>query len=97
MAVDRTSGEPIHRQLELGLRDAIRSGRLGADDPLPSSRLLAEELGLSRGLVQQCYEQLIAEGYLTARAGSRTRVAPGGTAATPVRTVRGADAAISCG
>ncbi len=87
VAVDRTSGEPIHRQLELGLRDAIRSGRLGADDPLPSSRLLAEELGLSRGLVQQCYEQLIAEGYLTARAGSRTRVAPGGTTPTPVRTV----------
>jgi GntR family transcriptional regulator/MocR family aminotransferase len=88
VAVDRTSGGPIHRQLELGLRDAIRSGRLGADDSLPSSRLLAEELGLSRGLVQQCYEQLIAEGYLTARAGSRTRVAPGGMTPTPVPSAK---------
>ena len=59
----------------LGLRGAIRSGRLAAGEVLPSSRLLAEELGVSRGLVQGCYEQLVAEGYLVARTGSGTRVA----------------------
>lgn len=73
--IDRRGCSPVARQLENGLRDAIRAGRLAGGESLPSSRLLAEELGLSRGLVQGCYEQLVAEGYLTARAGSKTRVA----------------------
>ena len=75
VSVDRTRAEPIHSQVETGLRAAIRSGRLAAGELLPSSRLLAEELGVSRGLVQGCYEQLVAEGYLAARTGSGTRVA----------------------
>jgi GntR family transcriptional regulator / MocR family aminotransferase len=69
-------------QLQSELRDAIRSGRLGPGDRLPSSRAMASELDLSRGLVQSCYEQLEAEGYLTARPGSGTRVAQ--NAAVPV-------------
>lgn len=52
------------------------SGRVQAGERLPSSRGLARELGLSRGLVQDCYAQLLAEGYLTARPGSATVVAP---------------------
>ena len=66
---------PLRAQLEAHLRSAIRSGRLAADEKLPSTRSLAGDLGLSRGLVQECYEQLVAEGYLTARVGSATRVA----------------------
>ena len=42
---------------------------------LPSTRTLAADLGLSRGVVVECYEQLTAEGYLTSVRGSRTRVA----------------------
>src|SRR6185436_5794844 len=57
------------------LRAAIRSGRLAGGEPLPSSRELARTLGLSRGLVQDGYAQLQAEGYLTSRPGSATRVA----------------------
>jgi GntR family transcriptional regulator/MocR family aminotransferase len=68
-------GPPLRRQLERQLRDAIRSGRLGADSVLPPSRVLAAELGVSRGVVVDCYSQLTAEGYLAARAGSSTRVA----------------------
>jgi len=68
-------GGPLRAQLEDQLRAAIRSGRLAAGERLPSTRSLAAELGLSRGLVQECYEQLRAEGYLTARTGSATRVA----------------------
>jgi GntR family transcriptional regulator / MocR family aminotransferase len=75
VSVDRDRSEPIHGQVEAGLRSAIRSGRLAAGELLPSSRLLAEELGVSRGVVQGCYEQLVAEGYLAARTGSGTRVA----------------------
>ena len=65
----------MRSQLERELRDAIRSGRLTPGERLPSSRVLAEELGLSRGVVQECYAQLLAEGFLTARTGSGTSVA----------------------
>src|SRR5215469_9272780 len=75
LTVDRRAPVPLRTQLESQLRDAIRSGRLGAGERLPSSRELARELGLSRGLVQDCYSQLLAEGYLQARIGSATRVA----------------------
>src|SRR5580692_7028933 len=73
--LDRSSGQPLRAQLEASLRDAIRSGRLRGGERLPSSRELARELGVSRGMVQDCYGQLLAEGYLTSRTGAATRVA----------------------
>ena len=77
LQLDRGLGQPLRSQLAAGLRDAIRGGRLQAGERLPSSRELARELGISRGLVQECYGQLLAEGYLASRAGSATRVAGG--------------------
>jgi GntR family transcriptional regulator / MocR family aminotransferase len=71
----RSGGQPLRAQLERSLRDAIRGGRLRGGERLPSSRELARELGVSRGIVQECYGQLLAEGYLVSRAGSATRVA----------------------
>jgi GntR family transcriptional regulator/MocR family aminotransferase len=76
LTLDRTGAEPLRTQLEGQLREAIRGGRLQSGERLPSSRTLARELGLSRGLVQDCYAQLVAEGYLTTHRGSATRVAP---------------------
>jgi GntR family transcriptional regulator/MocR family aminotransferase len=73
--LDRELAEPLRSQLERELRQAIRSGRLSPGERLPSSRQLAHALGLSRGLVQESYAQLQAEGYLTALTGSATRVA----------------------
>src|SRR5215469_5629087 len=75
--LDRDSGQPLRSQLEAALRDAIRSGRLRGGERLPSSRELAAELGVSRGLIQECYGQLLSEGYLTSQIGSATRVATG--------------------
>ncbi len=69
-------GKSRRAQLESGLRDAIRAGRLLPEARLPSSRALASELGVSRRLVVEAYEQLAAEGYVLARRGSGTRVAP---------------------
>src|SRR5215467_13771259 len=91
LALDRRSGDPLHSQLEGRLREAIRSGRLRSGERLPSSRELARELGLSRGLVQDCYAQLQAEGYLESRVGSATRVAAGAgvPAAAPAPAVTG--------
>lgn len=75
LTLDRSRPEPLRMQLERELREAIRSGRLAAGERLPSSRAMAAELGISRGLVLECYSQLQAEGFLTATSGSATRVA----------------------
>lgn len=64
----------MRRSLEATLRDAIRRGRLRADTPLPSSRMLASDLGIARNSVVEVYGQLVAEGWLVARTGSRTVV-----------------------
>jgi GntR family transcriptional regulator/MocR family aminotransferase len=69
------TGIPLRRQLEDALRVAIRSGRLTPGAVLPPSRDLAQQLGVSRGVVVSSYAQLAAEGYLAARRGSATRVA----------------------
>jgi GntR family transcriptional regulator / MocR family aminotransferase len=61
--------------LETALRAAIREQRLGAGQRLPSSRTLADDLGIARGTVVEAYAQLEAEGYLTARPGAGTWVA----------------------
>jgi GntR family transcriptional regulator / MocR family aminotransferase len=73
--IDRDSGQPLRSQLEAAIRSAIREGRLAVGERLPSSRELARDLGVSRGLVQECYGQLLSEGYLDSRVGSATRVA----------------------
>lgn len=67
--------EPLRTQLIRGLRAAVQAGRLAAGSPLPATRVLASDLGVSRGLVVEAYQQLVAEGYLTARHGAATRVA----------------------
>jgi GntR family transcriptional regulator/MocR family aminotransferase len=72
---DRHAGTALHVQLEASIRDAVREGRLPPGTPLPSSRTFAEELGISRGVVVEAYAQLAAEGHVTARGGSSTRVA----------------------
>jgi GntR family transcriptional regulator / MocR family aminotransferase len=75
---------PLHRQLEQALRAAIRSGRLPGDSALPSTRALSGQIGVSRGIVVEAYEQLVAEGYLASQPGGATRVCATVTE-TPVR------------
>ena len=75
LPLDRAADARLHAQIERGLRDAIRDGRLLPGVALPSSRAMARELGVSRGVVTEAYSQLVAEGYLVARQGAPTRVA----------------------
>ncbi|MGV9989409.1 MocR-like pyridoxine biosynthesis transcription factor PdxR [Streptomyces sp. NPDC003374] len=70
---DATAGR--RAGLEKALRDAVRDGRLAPGTRLPATRRLAAELGISRGTAKAAYDQLVAEGYLTARQGSGTQVA----------------------
>ncbi|MEU1010383.1 PLP-dependent aminotransferase family protein [Streptomyces sp. NPDC005890] len=67
----------VRRGLTDALRDAVRSGRLAPGTRLPSSRSLAADLGIARNTVAEAYADLVAEGWLTARQGSGTRVAAG--------------------
>jgi GntR family transcriptional regulator/MocR family aminotransferase len=73
--LSRTARAPLRAQLENGLREAVRSGRLSARARLPATRALASDLGVSRRLVVDAYAQLLAEGYLVARPGAGTFVA----------------------
>jgi GntR family transcriptional regulator/MocR family aminotransferase len=68
---------PLHRQIETSIREAIRAGRLVRGSSLPPTRVLAADLGVSRGVAVEAYQQLTAEGYLSSRAGGYTQVAAG--------------------
>ncbi len=75
--LDRADGEPLTAQLSGQLREAVRRGRIGAGDRLPSTRALAASLGVSRTVVTDAYAQLYAEGWIEGRHGSGTFVAAG--------------------
>ena len=79
------------RGLTSWLADAVRAaiidGRLQAGAPLPATRVLADDLGISRGVIVEAYQRLADEGLVSARRGAGTRVMglrpanPGRTAA----------------
>jgi GntR family transcriptional regulator / MocR family aminotransferase len=75
VTVGRGAG-PLQRQVEDQLRAAIRSGRLVDGERLPASRVLAADLGISRGVISDAYMQLAAEGWLVVAPRSSPRVAP---------------------
>ncbi|MFF5534976.1 PLP-dependent aminotransferase family protein [Streptomyces cinerochromogenes] len=88
--LEPTGSGGLRRGLTDALRDAVRTGRLAPGTRLPSSRSLAADLGIARNTVAEAYADLVAEGWLTARQGSGTRVATGvptppGTAPTAPR------------
>jgi GntR family transcriptional regulator / MocR family aminotransferase len=81
--IDRAGELPLHEQIERALRERIRSGALPSDTRLPSTRVLAQELGVSRGVVTEAYGQLAAEGYLSTSQGAPVRVARAVRTASP--------------
>jgi GntR family transcriptional regulator/MocR family aminotransferase len=91
VSLDDQGGLPLHRQLYNQLRLAILEGRLAGGSRMPSTRALAAQLGFSRNTVSSAYDQLLAEGYITARMGSGTFVCeapPDDLYQTPVRDRR---------
>lgn len=70
------------------LREAVQSGRLAPGTRLPPYRSLAADLGIARNTVADAYAELVAEGWLTARQGSGTRVAQLVAPTVPVRRLR---------
>ena len=74
LAVDRKSPKALHRQVYDAYRAAILDRSLRAGQRVPSSRVLASELGISRIPILTAYAQLLAEGYFESRVGSGTVV-----------------------
>ena len=71
----RRDGQPVYRQLHRLLQQSILDRVLPPGAKLPSSRLLAAELGIARNTVTQVYEQLVLEGYVISATGRGTFVA----------------------
>jgi GntR family transcriptional regulator / MocR family aminotransferase len=69
------SRAPRYQQIYVALREAILSGTLRPGDRLPSTRVLARDLGVSRTTVLGAYSRLLTEGYCSGNAGAGTRVA----------------------
>lgn len=72
LILDRDAAQPLSAQVAAGLRAAASTGVLRTDDRLPSSRSLAQRLGVSRTVVAAAYDQLHAEGWIAGKRGSGT-------------------------
>src|SRR5215467_16222096 len=74
IAIDRRAPAALHRQIYDAYRAAILKGSLRPRQRIPSTRVLASELGVSRFPVLNAYAQLLAEGYIESRVGAGTVV-----------------------
>jgi GntR family transcriptional regulator / MocR family aminotransferase len=74
IGVERPAGETLDKRIHAALRCIISYGRIAGGTRLPSSRILAPVLGVSRNTILSAYEELACEGWLKARVGSGTRV-----------------------
>jgi Transcriptional regulators containing a DNA-binding HTH domain and an aminotransferase domain (MocR family) and their eukaryotic orthologs len=76
-ALDRESSTPLIRQIYYQISAQILEGQLVAGERLPSTREIAGELGVSRNVAMEAYDQLAAEGFLLGISGAGTYVAEG--------------------
>ena len=97
LTLDRSSGVPLARQLADGVRDQVVAGTLAVGGRLPSTRALAGDLGVSRSVTEQAFDQLTAEGWLESRHGSGTYVAAGAAPRPRHRAVAAATRHIGTG
>lgn len=74
IVLDHQSETPLYQQLYHELRQAILTGRLLPRQRLPSTRFIAQSLGISRTTATQSYDRLQSEGYLKTIVGSGTYV-----------------------
>lgn len=77
LTIDRSQKTPLIRQIYKQLRIKILNGEISAGSRLPSTRQLAEELEVSRNVILEAYDQLLAEGFLEGQRGAGTFVAEG--------------------
>ncbi len=73
---DKESSVPIYRQIVRQVKDAVESGELEGEDQLPTTRALAQVLGVNRLTVARAYADLAKAGFISAHVGRGTFVAP---------------------
>ena len=95
LVLDRAAGPPLGTQVAGQIREGILAGTLPVGARLPSTRSLAADLGVSRAVTEQAFDQLAAEGWTEGRHGSGTFVAAGARhpSAPPARPRAGPRAA----
>jgi GntR family transcriptional regulator/MocR family aminotransferase len=69
LVLDHAARSPLHQQLRAQLRQAILDGRLASGTRPPSTRALAQTLGVSRTVTGSAYDDLVAAGYLEGHQG----------------------------
>jgi GntR family transcriptional regulator len=74
--LDESNPTPLYLQLQRVIQEAVRAGKLKADEALPSERDLARQLGISRVTVRKAIAGLVEKGILVQRWGSGTFIAP---------------------
>ncbi len=77
LTIDRKLKEPLTAQIYTQMKDKILQADLKANERLPSTRQLARELNVSRNIIIEAYERLLAEGFIETRRGSGTYVSYG--------------------
>ncbi|MDL4839435.1 MocR-like pyridoxine biosynthesis transcription factor PdxR [Aquibacillus rhizosphaerae] len=75
--LNKTSEKPIYQQIYVRVKEQILLGELAEGERLPSSRVLATTLNVSRSVILEAYDQLIAEGYIKSKQGAGTFVESG--------------------
>lgn len=95
LALDKSSGVPLYRQMANAIRKSIQEGSLRPGQQMPSTRELAESMSVSKLTARRCYEQLSSQGYIKAYSRGKTFVTrdlpstnvspPAARAVTPVR------------
>ena len=73
---DAQDSSPIYLQLSRMLAGAIRDGRYKPDEALPSERVLAETLNVSRVTARSAIDQLVSQGLIVRKRGSGNYIAP---------------------
>ncbi|WP_459479999.1 MocR-like pyridoxine biosynthesis transcription factor PdxR [Clostridium saccharoperbutylacetonicum] len=75
--IDRHSKISLSKQLYIYYKNSILKGKLKSNDKLPSTRELSRDLNIARNVVLDCYEQLMAEGYIYTKSGSGSYICEG--------------------
>ena len=65
--LDSVQKKPLYEQLYCAMKEEILNGEIAGGEKLPSKRALAEHLNISCITVENAYEQLLAEGYITSK------------------------------
>ena len=82
IVLDRTAASPLHRQISRQVEHAIHNG-LADGVRLPSTRVLARLLGVSRNTVLTAYDELVSGGLITGRRGAAMLVTTRRAAGAP--------------